>query len=326
VQFTYTGTILKEGNVSAAWKVLRLAILIACVSFILGRLNQEELRLFEIKIVLKDLSMGGWLALLLVVALSPVNWMTEALKWKILTAPIQEVTLFQAFYSVLSGLSFGFITPREIGGYFGRLLIFEDKNKPKVLLPLLISRLAQLIPTLILGAIGIYYFSGSVKFQLQYLHITGILLLLALLFLVIIVPMTGMIIRFINNKLGRTVRQILLSVQEIRITNIIQVIGLSVFRYIVFGSQFLIVMIVFGVDGDLLLLIAGISWIFLAKSIIPSFSFLSDLGIREFSALIFFESFGINILPVLSASLSIWILNIALPSIAGLYFINKTKT
>jgi len=282
MQFTYTGSILKERNLSVAWKAIRLTILIACVSFIVGRLNEEELLLLEINSAVGNLSKGGWFSLLLVVALCPVNWITEALKWKILTAPIQKVTLFQAFFSVLSGLTFGFITPREIGGYFGRVLIFEDHNKPKVLLPLLISRLSQLIPTLIFGTIGLYYFSGPIKFQNQYLYISGALLIIAVLFLVIVVPTTGIIMKIIKNRFGSTIKQMHLSVRKIYITSVLQVIGLSFFRYIIFGSQFLILMIAFGVEGGTILLIAGISWIFLAKSIIPSFSFLSDLGIREF--------------------------------------------
>ena len=325
MQFTYMLSILKERNLSVAWKFIRLAILISCITFIAGRLNEEELLLLGINSAIGNLTKGGWLLILLVVALGPVNWMTEALKWKILTEPIQKVTLFQAFISVLSGLTFGFITPREIGGYIGRILIFDDNNKPKVLLPLLISRLAQLIPTLIFGTIGIYYFSGSVKFQNQYLYISVALLILTILFFVIVVPMTGMIMRIVKNRFGTIVKQMLSSTGEMNTTTILQVIGLSVSRYIIFGSQFLILMIAFGVEGETLLLIAGISWIFLAKSIIPSFSFLGDLGIREFSALIFFGSFDINIVPVLSASLFIWILNIALPSVVGLFFINKTK-
>ena len=64
-------------------------------------------------------------------------------------------------------------------------------------------------------------------------------------------------------------------------------------------------------------LFSGATWIFLIKSIVPSFNFLADLGIRELSALQFFESYGAIELNILTATLSIWILNLLIPSILG---------
>ncbi len=325
MQSTYTGSILKEGKLSVAWKAFRLVILIVCIGYVTSRLSKEELQLIEIQNTIIGLPPGSWLALILVVAMAPANWTLEALKWKMLIKPIQYISLYRSLISVLSGHTFGFITPREIGDYFGRMLIIDDVNKPKVIVPLFVSRIAQLIPTLVVGMSGVYYFSESSQFNSRYLYMSAGLLVLTGTLLVSIIPLSGLLVRSFGKKIGTIAISVLAASQKLQLNKILLAVGLSFLRYIIFASQFLIVMLVFGVDGNLVLLIAGISWIFLAKSIIPSFSFLNDLGIREFSALIFFQSFGVNIVPVLTASLFIWLLNIVLPSFAGMLFINKSR-
>ena len=60
---------------------------------------------------------------------------------------------------------------------------------------------------------------------------------------------------------------------------------------------------------------------FLLKSLVPSLNALADVGVRELSATHLFGLLGQSALPVLSASLSLWVLNIALPSAAGLVLV-----
>jgi hypothetical protein len=63
----------------------------------------------------------------------------------------------------------------------------------------------------------------------------------------------------------------------------------------------------------------------LLKSLIPSLNALADVGVRELSATHLFGLLKQPALPVLSASLSLWVLNIALPSAAGLLFVLRLK-
>ena len=53
----------------------------------------------------------------------------------------------------------------------------------------------------------------------------------------------------------------------------------------------------------------------------PSLNALADVGVRELSATHLFGLLGEPVLPVLSASLSLWVLNIAVPSAIGLVFV-----
>jgi len=62
---------------------------------------------------------------------------------------------------------------------------------------------------------------------------------------------------------------------------------------------------------------------FLAKTILP-ISF-SDLGIREGAAVYFFGKIDVSAAAALNASLLLFLFNIAVPAIAGLPILLKTK-
>ena len=57
----------------------------------------------------------------------------------------------------------------------------------------------------------------------------------------------------------------------------------------------------------------------------PTFNFLSDLGVREASALLFFERFAVAIEPVILASLLVWIINLLIPTLLSLVFVSKLR-
>ncbi|MES2732218.1 MAG: UPF0104 family protein, partial [Bacteroidota bacterium] len=55
------------------------------------------------------------------------------------------------------------------------------------------------------------------------------------------------------------------------------------------------------------------------------FHFLSDLGVREFSALYIFEFYHASLSAVLAATLSLWLLNILLPALSGSALVWRLK-
>ena len=96
-------------------------------------------------------------------------------------------------------------------------------------------------------------------------------------------------------------------------------------RYAIFTLQFGLLLCAFGVKLSFLKYVSGISSAFLLKSVVPSLSALTDIGMREVSAMHFFSLFGEPELNVLSASLSLWFLNIVIPSALGLIFVARLK-
>ena len=109
------------------------------------------------------------------------------------------------------------------------------------------------------------------------------------------------------------------------VIDLLKVLAIAVFRYVVFTLQFLLILFILEIKLSAIYLFAGVSWIFLFKSIIPSFNFMSDLGIRELSALTFFDSFNVNQSAIVAGSLLLWLINILIPVIIGVYYVLRMK-
>jgi hypothetical protein len=99
------------------------------------------------------------------------------------------------------------------------------------------------------------------------------------------------------------------------------VLAISGLRYAVFCGQFMLLLTAYGVSAPLGPGLAAVAGTFLLKSLVPSLNALADVGVRELSATHLFGLLAQPALPVLSASLSLWVVNIALPSAAGLLLV-----
>jgi hypothetical protein len=96
------------------------------------------------------------------------------------------------------------------------------------------------------------------------------------------------------------------------------------FRYVIFSTQYLL--IINYVDPSLSIsnIIMMTSLIFLAQSILPSFA-ITELMMRGSLAAFFFEHISTDVLPIVASAFSIWILNVILPAIIGSYFVLKAN-
>ncbi len=303
-----------------ALMLLKSSVLILCSAYIIYRLDSIKGDLLSISTLFVNQHIQFWILMACVMLLAPLNWFFEVVKWRLLTSHIQQLNVSEGFKSVFAGITFGFATPRAIGDYIGRMLVFSNENKSRVIFPLFLGRASQILPTLLFGLIGIYVLANEIELGLSIVVIPIALLGISILALTRFKRIRRAGIKIIagfglNNY----------KTTDISRRTIYQVISYSFLRYLVFSFQFFLVMLMFEVEASSFMIVAGITWIFFAKSMIPSFSFLSDLGIREFSAILYFETFQVALIPVLSASLFIWLINIALPAIAGLLSVQSSK-
>jgi hypothetical protein len=308
---------------------IRIASLVAVALFIYVKLEKDsvsfENTLTELRSVLDGSSI--WVAALIIL-LMLANWLAEAWKWKVVAAKIEKLSIWQALKGVLTGLSLGFVTPHSWGDYAGRIWQMEEKNREKALGGILLSRGAQLAITLIFGLPGFFYLlsnSGNIMPGAD-----NLFLFLSVTF-AIITPLCIIYIGSISSWLGIFLGQFkwfsfLEVLTHFSSKDSLQLLAISLLRYLIFSSQFLIVLLLFKVDLPIEILSMGIGFIFLAKSVIPAFNFLSDLGVREFSALLFFDTTGVGPLLIISASLFVWIVNILIPTIVGTSFVFSMKT
>ncbi|UII24567.1 hypothetical protein LVD15_14670 [Fulvivirga maritima] len=297
-----------------AWVGAKLVVIIGIVTFIFFKLKDNQL---ELKQALNYLALSfknAPFTMILLILLMPLNWALEAVKWKLLVGAHQNVKFVNAFKGVLLGLSLSFITPHGIGDYFGRILTLNTKNRMQYVGSILIGRVCQMVPTLLFGIIGIHY----VWFEGQFFLI---------IFLTLII---GFVLLFRSHVFKYATRysvfnQFFVAIKYYSKRLLLLVMGVSILRYIVFCSQFLILLNLFLPQLSTKIQFAGVTWIFLAKSVIPTFNFLSDLGVREFSAMYFFEKYQVDLSMVFSASMGIWLLNILLPTLLAAPLVFKAK-
>jgi hypothetical protein len=103
---------------------------------------------------------------------------------------------------------------------------------------------------------------------------------------------------------------------------IIQLIGFSVLRYVVFFSQMLIIISLFSQHQFSIQIVLGIWLYFFITSIVPMISFI-EAAIRAAVALIVFKGCDVTNAAVALSSILVWILNIVIPSIVGYFILVK---
>ncbi|HEX8545481.1 MAG TPA: lysylphosphatidylglycerol synthase transmembrane domain-containing protein [Cytophagaceae bacterium] len=271
------------------------------------------------------LNEGNLTLLCLTLALLPLNWGLESLKWKYLTRNLEELSFMEAYKGVLTGVCFGLVTPHGIGDYPGRVLQMKSIERIKGTGAVLISRITQFYITLVLGSISLLYiFEKLLSPQSLFFQslLVPLFLLCNVLFLMIFI-FNKKVFALCNSVpwFTRFVPYFKI-VEEYDTQDFFIVILLAFLRYAVFALQFLLLFYVFNIDEELVTMVMGVFFIFLAKSIIPTFF---DLGIRESSALYFFHHFSPGNENVLFASLTLWCINIVLPAILGMFLIFKIK-
>lgn len=260
--------------------------------------------------------------------LVPVNWGMEALKWQFLARRVEPLSLGRAVKAVVLGLTLGFSTPNRVGDYAARVLLLRSRRRLVAVGAVFLGRYAQLVVTVLGGSVGAgffllkYYLAGFALVQLG--AAVGLVLLNAAL--------VGSL--FAGGWLARALATVPALRRWARFGRILgdypprellTVLLWSAGRYAVFVGQFGLLLAAFGIHAGLLESALAIAGTFLLKSLVPSLSALTDIGARELSAVHFFGLLHQPALPVLSASLCLWLLNIALPSAAGLVLVPRVR-
>lgn len=254
-----------------------------------------------------------------IIGLCIVNWGLEAGKWFVISKQLGETSYADCFRGVMSGLTLSMFIPAGIGDYLGRLGYLKTDRKLEAAALVYLTGIVQFMVTLVFGLFGLFYVLR------QTLPINGFELLGFMLLAVSVVAIGLCSLAHLGVRWSRGLRGHFLKINNalraISRWDLRWLISLAILRYLVFGLQLYLLLDVFKPEVGMPIILAGITWIFLSKTILPTFNFLSDLGVREFSAVFFFSLFGIGAHLIVIPTLVLWLVNIFLPSLLGLYFI-----
>lgn len=328
MQYSHILYLKKASQNTVVTGVVKAVILLAIIYYLVVKLEQENhLHQRLILQVYGLFSSKSLLAIALPVILMPVNWYLEAIKWQLLASKVERLSITQAMRGILTGLSLAFITPRALGDYAGRIWQMSGEKRSRATGAIMLGRMAQFLCTIGCGMLG----TGFVLARQPGINNSGLWVILGVVFLfctliilVIIFARKNLVV-LIQKISGEAVASYFQVISVYSRKEICILLFLSMARYFTFAFQFLWILYLFQIGLPSITLFAGITWIFIAKSIIPAFNFLNDLGVREFSALYFFSDYGIDNASIVVASLVIWIINIFFPTLAGAFFIIRMK-
>ena len=276
------------------------------------------------------------LFILLAFVLIPLNLGIEAQKWRFLIGKFEHVPFFRALKAVFSGVTVSVFTPNRVGEYFGRVFILKSLHPFKGVLLTFVGSMGQLLATIIMGSlagmlflpklINIYLFPNHL---LIYGAVIAILLTVALLVLL-----------YLNfSLLPVFLKRIIPGIQHrfSKYTGVFEcyssgeltyVLFLSILRYFIFTTQFILLLLAFGIKMPFTHYIVVIPVIFFVMTVIPTIA-LSELGIRGSVSIYFIGLYlhgtagviDLSAIGIIAASTLLWLFNLAIPAFTGTFFI-----
>ena len=262
---------------------------------------------------------------LLVLLLMFLNWGIEAAKWKLLLQHMQPVSFLKAYKSVLAGCSVTMLTPNRIGEYGGRMLFVEPQHRIKAISLTITGSISQLLITMIMGCLGLFFlrfFSQNNDNALSVLpHFWGDVLIyfsvVSTLLLFLFYIRLGWLVRLMEKlpALNKLVRHISV-LDQFTGKQLLQLMGLSLVRYLVFVLQYVLLLQVMDVEISFGLSFWLISVFYLVMAVAPTIGFL-ELPVRVKASLQLMQLYSTNTLGIQTAALAIWIINLVVPAVLG---------
>ena len=258
--------------------------------------------------------------LLIAIALMPVNWLFETLKWRyILKSASIKLSIKNAYKSVLAGVAVSLLTPNRMGTFIGKNLYLKPSDKKKGTSLSIYCSTVQLMVTLILGVLSFLiltnFYQSEEHFNQQVLSPNYLFLILCAPSLLLISKQIRSIVTQ-NVFYKRTIAPYINTLKLVSKDEFITIFLLSSIRYFVFTTQFVFLLLSFGLTMDVLTLYLYISLIYLLLAVVPTLT-VAEFGIREVVAINLLPVDGKFGISILLASFTIWIINLVIPAIVG---------
>ncbi|MBL0096318.1 MAG: flippase-like domain-containing protein [Bacteroidetes bacterium] len=300
------------------WLIKVLAFLVSCW-FIYFHFNRQWVGLGDAWSSL-DLFFKAehnlWLITVFMLAI--LNWSIEAIKWKYLIKKIEIVSFFRAIRAVFNGITVSFFTPNRSGEFAGRIIYLHPDNRVKGALLSLLGSTSQLLLTFQAGLVALlFYLPLFLEMETQVLFFWRVLIVLIIVLLSIGWWKLPRLVKWIDAMNIRSAWKEKVHVWDLCSNgDLLYVWSLSLFRYVVFTLQQLLLFKILGFHPPVLEM-AGLSALsFMLITAIPSIA-LGELGIRGSVNLAIFGFAGALSSSILLVTFSIWCINLAFPAMLG---------
>lgn len=307
--------------------LIKLILIILTYGFIIHKLNSYE-NLPNILFSIFSFNKLEFLLLFSVICLMCLNWLFEAIKWKYIIRDYEKIDLLKSLKAVFIGISVALFTPNRIGEFGGRILVLKKENRTIGAFSTFIGSTSQLLVTIVLGSVSLsiilLFFENQIQLSDNYRTIIIILLLAVSLISLYLYMNFKLLSRISKYRIFNKWKNHLHIFSSFSKKQLLNILSISVFRYIIFIVQFYILFLVFNSILTFYQSILVITTTYYILAIIPSIT-LAELGIRGSVIIFFTEIFIPDFAGTLTASIVLWIINLAIPAVFGSILMIKQK-
>src|ERR1039457_2213146 len=316
-----TGDFISKRYKGLLITILKIVIAGGLLTYLVFKVNLSE--------IIGALRNANITLILITVLLAVVNIYLQFLKWKITCGYLlEEKRNKKIWLSLFYGFSGGVFTPARIGEYFGRAAAFKDKSLIKVVIATFIDKIFPLMAVACFGALASilfihYYYNVSV-------FLTGSLFILTFVlfyatYTIVLDPRFWNSVLFSRVNKSPRLKKIfdnLLILKELDRFYTTQMVFISIAFYACFILQYALLTMAFSGNNNFFHYIWAGNLVMFAKTIIPPIS-LGELGIREGASVFFLHMFGEVHSVGFNASIFLFLINILIPSVIGLFLLLK---
>jgi hypothetical protein len=249
-----------------------------------------------------------------------VNWGLEWLKWRNTISIIQpNATVKNNFLAFMAGIATGLVTPNMLGNFIGRIYYYKRNFRPSIILLTMLANFSQFFASIFFGLLSLLILKDT-PWGINLGLVNSLLLFFIIFLLVFYFRFEKWKWKFLlKNKHYNQLKELLKRDSKFR-SNVLLI---SILRHFIFTLQFWLMFNAFeeALNFDTFLWI----WqIFLWTTLVPSLWF-GKLVIRESIALIVLGSVGFGQVEILTSSVLIWLINLALPAIISIFVCKQNK-
>ncbi|MCA5005008.1 lysylphosphatidylglycerol synthase domain-containing protein [Sphingobacterium bovistauri] len=301
---------------------IKLTIVGLAFWFVYSKVNNQK-NLFEFKSLIKDIDTSAiYWTIAIVVFMMFMNWFFEIVKWRFLVKGVEEISFWKATQSVFCGLTWAIFTPNRIGEYGGRIMLLKPENRARGAVLMGVGLFAQLVLTSVFGALGIAWFVAEyveVPFGVNLgIWVIGVIYGLSFILLYFNVQWIDYLVSKIQ--FLKKIQPFFDVLRNVTLSQLRKVLLLSLIRFIIFTSQYIILMFVILPEIALLPMVMMIFILFFVQSALPTLD-IFDFSVRSFVASNLYAYVTTQDIAVMAIVSFIWFINLILPAIIGAFFV-----
>ena len=297
--------------------LIKLSIVIGAFYFIYSKLAENQNLDFSVFVqFLAENDQFSVKNIIFLIILSIFNWFFEIAKWQELVKTIKKISFKNALEQSLGGLTASLITPNRIGDYGAKAIYYPPNQRKRIVLLNLIGNMSQMGVTTIIGLTGLIIFVNHYEIEVDYYRVARFVFILVIIAIIITL---GWYQERVKIK-GYSIKKLFEVIKKVKQQTIIISTLYALIRYLIFSFQFYFLLTLFGVSVDYMYAMMVISSMYFLASIVPSIT-IFDVVIKGSVAVFLFGYVDVNELTILSIIMIMWILNFAIPSIFGSYYV-----